>query len=211
MFKYIASFVFFSLFVTSVSAEEIQVTYDQQSKSSDLSSAPDGDCEFLTLEDQKQILGFINEQHYDVDDQEIKVQKMPLIKGAGIESKKYRVIGKNKDSELYYVSYILEFPLDDVDLSEEHVTSLLEIAQELAANLNLQAKVNSLAYASTDNYVDSRRAALQRALAVRKILIGNDINPLSISVDAKEDMDNKNNKISISLEQVPNATDESGY
>ncbi len=96
--------------------------------------------------------------------------------------------------------YHLVFAEGDVDLSDEKRVSMTNVIREIMSRPGANVFIHSFGYVSSDNTVDSRRAALQRAIKVRKLLIENDINPNNISVNAIEDLDGRNNKIEILVE-----------
>jgi hypothetical protein len=87
--------------------------------------------------------------------------------------------------------FLLVFAEGDVDLNEDYEAPMANILHEVMSRPGAVVRIKSFGYVNSDNPTDSRRAALQRAIKVRKFLIENDINPTNISVNAVEDMNGR--------------------
>lgn len=98
--------------------------------------------------------------------------------------------------------YVLLFAEGEIELNEENKMTVVNVTTELMNRPDTIARINSLGYVCSGSAADSRRASLQRALKVRKLLIENDINPNNISVNATEDLECRCNEIEIRVEHI---------
>jgi hypothetical protein len=98
----------------------------------------------------------------------------------------------------------LDYQETQVDVPSSGTVTLDQIADDLKNNPSKNVKIQSYAYAKDGNATEARRNSLQRAIKVRKYLIDKDVNASRISVNAIEDINNKLNKVEVSIEEPKN-------
>ena len=96
----------------------------------------------------------------------------------------------------------LTFTEAELQLSATHTALLDKVIEDLKQHPAKHIKIQSYAFSSSSNASEARRNSYQRAIAVRKYLIDRDILATRISVNAFEDVNNKSNKIELTLEDT---------
>ncbi|MCE2993429.1 MAG: OmpA family protein [Alphaproteobacteria bacterium] len=96
----------------------------------------------------------------------------------------------------------LSFAESELQLTATHTALLDKIIEDLKQHPAKHIKIQSYAFSSSTNASEARRNSYQRAIAVRKYLIDRDILATRISVNAFEDVNNKSNKIELTLEDT---------
>jgi outer membrane protein OmpA-like peptidoglycan-associated protein len=168
------------------------------------------EAKYNSLEDEKQTLGFLQQANEEEEETPVINQENDSAEELDQNEMMGEATEPLKASQLTTttINYVLEFYPDDVVLDDEHKKILQDLAQELRRYPDAKAKINSKAYIIGKGYADSRRAALQRAIAVRKFLIDLEVSPLSMSINAYEDLETKLNAVDIVLEGVPETIEE---
>lgn len=152
-----------------------------------------------------------------VDEQNIKSQTPPSViennkketqntDAQSLENKtEKKVEGESKPSQPITSSnavgrmLAMDFSENELELSESQKTSLNQLTDDFRGGVNSMIKIHSYGFAKQGDVIESRRAALQRSIKIRKYLIEKGINPNDITVNVSDD--NTSNKVELTIEQ----------